>query len=58
MAFRHSRDYDIERPNSDFPDYKGYFEEYEEYKEPCEWDLYDDDELRGEVFLDDDLDEF
>lgn len=32
-------------------------DEYEEYREPCEWDLFDDDELM-EVFEEDDIDEF
>ena len=29
-----------------------------DYREPCEWDLFDDDELMGEVFKEDDIEEF
>ena len=44
MGFRYMRDFDIERPDSDFPDYKRYFDE--------------DDRDDEEVFVDDDIDEF
>lgn len=39
MAFKYMKDYDIERPNSDFPDYEDYFEEGDEFE-----DYYDPDE--------------
>lgn len=46
MSFHYMKDFDIERPNSDFPD-------YEEYKEPMEWDLWDDEDLMEFTFEED-----
>lgn len=48
--FKYMKDYDVERPSSDYPD----FEDYEEYREPQEWDLWDDDELMEVIFERDD----
>lgn len=43
---RYMKDYDIERPDSDFPGYDEYFGyDNDEYKEPMEWDLFEDDDL-------------
>jgi len=40
------KDYDIERPDSDYPAYDEYFGyDDTEYKEPMEWDLFEDDDL-------------
>lgn len=55
----------FERPDWDYPEYEHYFDDdpFEDestddfYTEPCEWDLFDDDELMEEVMLDDDPDE-
>ena len=50
----------FERPDWDYPGYEHYFDDEsidDFYTEPCEWDLFDDDELMEEVMLDDDPDE-
>ena len=36
---------------------EAYEDKYEKYREPQEWDLFDDDDLM-EVFEEDDIDEF
>lgn len=40
------KDYDIERPDSDYPAYDEYFGYADDkYVEPMEWDLFEDDDL-------------